>query len=60
MKEKNLVEILEKYRGWGKGLTVEAIPKEILYEGNKKIKLKKYLDSNPKYHNWSRACDVGH
>ncbi len=30
------------------------------YEGERDLDLKKYLDSNPKYHNWSRVCDVGH
>jgi len=30
------------------------------YEGKENIDLKNYLDSNPKYHNWSRSCDTGH
>jgi len=30
------------------------------YHGKKNIKLGEYLDSDAKYHNWSRSCDVGH
>ena len=30
------------------------------YEGKEEMDLKNYLDSDPKYHNWSRSCDAGH
>ncbi len=30
------------------------------YEGEKEMDLKNYLNSDPKYHNWSRSCDTGH
>ena len=39
---------------------VEETQKKLLYEGNSEIKLPDYLDIDPSYHNWSRACDVGH
>ncbi|MDI6738441.1 MAG: hypothetical protein QME12_08100, partial [Nanoarchaeota archaeon] len=41
-------------------VVVEEAPRKLLYEGSEEIKLPDYLDTDPSYHNWSRACDVGH
>ncbi|MBU2497011.1 MAG: hypothetical protein KJ767_03050 [Nanoarchaeota archaeon] len=41
-------------------ISKEQEREEILYKGQYKVRLQEYLDSDPKYHNWSRSCDVGH
>lgn len=54
--DKKMEEIVREAES---SVVVEEAPKKLLYEGKNEIKLPDYLDSDPSYHNWSRACDVG-
>jgi len=41
-------------------IKTEKKEKKLLYNGTEETELNQYLDTNPRYHNWSMSCDVGH